>query len=91
MPLAVSTVTQSGQITLPKEIRNILGVKPHDQVALVSDGTRVELVAVPEDPLTLHDRGELWDRLAVARNDVAEGRTSPAGALTSAMREKYGL
>ena len=91
MPMAVSTVTKSGQITLPKEFRTILGVKAYDQVALVSDGTRVELVAVPADPLALHDEGELWEHLAVARNDVAEGRTSPAGALSASMREKYGL
>lgn len=45
----------------------------------------------PEDPLVLHEQGELWERLALARDDVAEGRTSPAGALTAAMREKYGL
>lgn len=91
MTMAVSTITQSGQITLPKEIRSILGVKARDQVAMVSDGKRVELVAVPDDPLTLHEAGELWEHLATARNDIRDGRTSPAGALVASMREKYGL
>lgn len=91
MPMAVSTVTKTGQITLPKEIRGILGVGPRDQVALVSDGKRVELVAVPPDPLALHAEDSLWDRLAVARDDVVEGRTSPAGKLVASMREKYEL
>lgn len=91
MTMGVCTITKAGQVTLPKEIRDILGVSIHDQVAFLSDGARVEVVAVPANPLALHNEGELWEHLAAARKDVEEGRVSPAGDLTSKMRDKYGL
>ena len=38
-----STITIKGQVTLPVEIRRVLGVGPHDRVAFVveEDGVRV--------------------------------------------------
>src|SRR5438067_1665344 len=38
-----STVTIKGQVTIPIEIRRLLGVKPHDHVTFVVEGGRVEL------------------------------------------------
>lgn len=38
MPAAVSTITESGQVSIPKVIRDILGVGPRDQVEFLSDG-----------------------------------------------------
>lgn len=38
-----SKVTSKGQVTIPIEVRRILRVSPHDQVAFVVDGDRVEL------------------------------------------------
>lgn len=42
MPMA--TVTSKGQITLPKEIRDALGVSPGDRVEFVRDDTGRVLV-----------------------------------------------
>lgn len=40
----VTTVTQRGQVTIPAEVRRLLGVKPRDKVAFTIEDGRVELV-----------------------------------------------
>ena len=42
----VTTITQGGQITLPAEVRRLLGVKPRDKVAFAIDGDEVRVVPV---------------------------------------------
>ncbi len=91
MPMAVSTVTRTGQVTLPKEFRDILGIGVQDQVVFLSDGKRVEVAAVPEDPLTLKSGNEFWDGIEQAREDYAAGRFMPAGATVARLRAQYGL
>jgi len=39
----VRTVTQKGQVTIPVEVRNLLGVSPHDKVAFVVEDKQVRL------------------------------------------------
>lgn len=39
--MSTSTLTGKGQVTIPKEIRNILGLKEHDLVAFVVRGNDV--------------------------------------------------
>ena len=91
MPAAVSTITQSGQVSIPKVIRDILGVGPRDQVEFLSDGERVQIVAVPKDPLTLGTREEFWERMARADEDYAAGRVARVHDVTDGMRDRYGL
>lgn len=91
MPAVVSTVTQTGQVTIPKVIRDILGVGPNDQVAFLSDGERVQIVAVPKDPLALGTREEFWKSVARADEDFAAGRFASAQDMTDSLRAKYGL
>ncbi len=38
-----STVTTKGQVTIPIEVRRLLGVNPHDTVAFVVDRDQVRL------------------------------------------------
>jgi AbrB family looped-hinge helix DNA binding protein len=38
-------MTTKGQVTVPAEVRRILGVRPHDQVAFLVEGDRVHLAA----------------------------------------------
>ncbi|HXG36150.1 MAG TPA: AbrB/MazE/SpoVT family DNA-binding domain-containing protein [Dehalococcoidia bacterium] len=38
-----ATVTQRGQVTIPAEVRRLLGVKPGDKVAFVIEGHQVGL------------------------------------------------
>lgn len=91
MPVAVSTITQSGQISIPKSIRKILGVGPRDQVALLSDGERVELVAVPKDPLQLGTREEFLARVDRAEDEYEKSGGRPASEVLGNMRNRYGL
>lgn len=91
MPMAVCTITQSGQVSLPKAFRDILGVKPNDQVAFLSDGERVEVVAVPENPLGLGTREEFLARVAKADAEYEEGKARPASDVSRNLRERHGL
>ena len=91
MPAVVSTVTQAGQVTIPKVICDILGVGPNDQVAFLSDGERVQIVAVLKDTLALGTREEFWESVARADEDYASGRTYSVQAMTESLRSKHGL
>ena len=42
----LSTVTSKGQVTIPKEIRDLLHIRSNDKVDFVLDGERVLLVPV---------------------------------------------
>ena len=49
MPKVVNrtALTKKSQITLPKKVREILKVKPGDQVSFQIEGNEVKVVAVP--------------------------------------------
>ncbi len=40
----VTTITQRGQVTVPAEVRRMLGLQPRDKVAFAIDGGEVKLV-----------------------------------------------
>ncbi len=40
----VTTLTQRSQVTLPAEVRRVLGLKPRDKVAFTIEGSDVRLV-----------------------------------------------
>ncbi|MGH2617682.1 MAG: AbrB/MazE/SpoVT family DNA-binding domain-containing protein [Thermomicrobiales bacterium] len=42
----VTTITQRGQVTIPAEVRRLLGVKPRDKIAFRVDGSAVRLMPV---------------------------------------------
>ncbi len=42
----VSAITQRGQVTIPVEVRRLLGLKPRDYVAFEIGGNEVKLVPV---------------------------------------------
>ncbi len=42
----LSTVTSKGQVTIPKEIRDLLRIHANDKVDFVLDGERVVLIPV---------------------------------------------
>lgn len=41
-----TTITQRGQVTIPAEVRRMLGVKPRDKVAFTIEGNEVRLAPV---------------------------------------------
>ncbi len=80
--MAVATLTSKGQTTIPKEIRDRLGLKPGDKLRflLEEDGRVVILPATlpvrslygilpaPERPVTLEEMDETIRERAVARS-----------------------
>jgi len=50
----IRTVTAKGQVTIPAEIRRLLGVGPHGRVAFIVEEGRVTL-APGSGPMTLED------------------------------------
>ena len=42
--MAVATMTSKGQLTVPKEIRELLGLKPGDKVDLLPSGERTVIM-----------------------------------------------
>jgi antitoxin PrlF len=38
-----STLTTKGQVTIPAEVRRLLGVKPHDKIVFVVDADQVRI------------------------------------------------
>lgn len=75
----VTTITGRGQVTLPAEIRRLLGAKPRDQVAFRVEGAEIRIVPVE---LTLEEvfgsveplrRPEDWEeRSRIAKEEKAE-------------------
>ena len=44
--MSITTVTSKGQITIPKNVRQALGLKAHDQAIFTIEGNRVILTPV---------------------------------------------
>jgi antitoxin PrlF len=47
MKAIVTRVTQRGQVTIPAEVRRLLGLYPHSKVTFEIDGEQVRLTSAP--------------------------------------------
>jgi len=78
----LSTVTSKGQVTIPKEIRDLLHIHSNDKVDFVLEGEKVVLVPVK----TLKDlRGAVQ---AEGKGDFALERTRAKTAVARRVREE---
>lgn len=78
----LSTVTSKGQVTIPKEIRDLLRIRSNDKVDFVLDGEKVLLVPVK----TLRDlRGAVP---AQGKGDLAEERARAKAAVGRRVSEE---
>ncbi len=48
-----TSITSKGQVTIPRDIRRMLGLKPGDRVTFVADGDKAILTPVHGDVLSL--------------------------------------
>jgi AbrB family looped-hinge helix DNA binding protein len=71
MPLA--KVKQRGEVTIPAEIREELGLHAGDYVDVARDGARI--VLTPREPTPRHQH--IGDALAEGLADARAGRVSP--------------
>ncbi len=53
----VSTITSKGQVTIPAEVREYLGIKTHDKIAFVLDEEGIVRLRVPRYPNIASLRG----------------------------------
>ena len=65
-------VTSKGQVTIPKSIRDRLGIAPGSEVDFIVDRSRVELVAAKASPrrTARRDAVEVWLREASGTLDL---------------------
>ena len=49
--MEIVTLNRKGQLTIPARIRKNRGLREGMRVALIEIGNRIELVAMPEDPV----------------------------------------
>ncbi|HLH60208.1 MAG TPA: AbrB/MazE/SpoVT family DNA-binding domain-containing protein [Ktedonobacteraceae bacterium] len=48
-----TSVTEKGQVTIPQEIRRIMGLQPHDKVRFEVDGETIKISRAPSKLLEL--------------------------------------
>jgi antitoxin PrlF len=53
----ISTVTSKGQVTIPAEVREYLGIKTNDKIAFVIDAEGIVRIRVPRYPDVASLRG----------------------------------
>jgi len=59
--MPVSSVTSKWQTTIPKEVRNLWGLKPHDRILYVIEGKKVILKPLKGNILDLRGSVETKD------------------------------
>lgn len=84
-------LTKGGQTTIPKEIRQALGVRDESRVYWqLKDGAAV-LSAEPPVPDAVASPEEFWDGIDKALNQAARGEVCKAEGLSESLRQRYGL
>lgn len=84
-------LTKGGQTTIPKEIRQALGMRDESRVYWqLKDGSAV-LTAEPPVPNAVSSPEEFWDGIDLALNQASQGRVHEARGLSDELRRKYGL
>lgn len=85
-------LTKGGQTTLPVAIRRMLGIEDEGRVYWIMEGDRAYVSATPaEPPLTIHSAEEFWERIAVAEEQIAAGKTHDARKALERVKAEYGL
>ncbi|MFO1141314.1 MAG: AbrB/MazE/SpoVT family DNA-binding domain-containing protein [Amaricoccus sp.] len=77
-----SAITAKGQTTLPRAVREALGILPGDRVRYVVEGNEVRLLkvrSVMELEGMLHDEGRAPASLADMDRAIAEGAAESGG------------
>lgn len=84
-------LTQSGQTTVPVEVRKRCGIPDGGRVYWIEEDGRTYISATPEPPLTVHSAEEFWNRIAESEGQYAKGRFLDAEDASSLLRKRHGL
>lgn len=84
-------MTKGGQTTVPKEIRDALGIDGSSRVYWIFDGSRAYLSAEPPMPLGVQSEEDFRSRLGEAEESAAAGRVRDAEDVSGELRDRYGL
>ena len=87
MEAAISTkLTKGGQTTIPRSIRDALGIEAEGRVWWTCEGDRAYLTAQPKVPLSVTSARDFWERIDEAREDISQGRLADAADLSAKLR-----
>ena len=84
MKQITTTITQRGQVTIPAEVRRMLGVKPRDKVAFTIEKGEVRLEPVPFSLESAYgsvkpsSKPEDFERVTQAAKDAKAEKTTRA-------------
>ena len=92
MATVLSTkMTKGGQTTVPREIRQKLGITENSRVYWTYDGSRAVLTAEPVLPNEVASDDEFWDGIELAMQNVRAGKLRDACSLSADVRGRLGL
>jgi AbrB family looped-hinge helix DNA binding protein len=83
----LSTITSKGQVTIPKDVRDQLGLKTHDKIAFVIEGDGTVHLRVPRFPTVASlvgiagtlERPVSWDEMRrIGREDALAKKATGA-------------
>lgn len=78
MEVSVGTLTSKGQVTIPKEIREILGVIEGDKLIFLVEGDRVTMRKVTSEKLSdILSRQKPWPETGVEFQERLRGEWRP--------------
>jgi len=78
MEVSVGTITSKGQVTIPKEIRDILGVIEGDKLLFLVEGDRVTMRKVTSEKLSdILSRQKPWPEAALEFQKRLRGEWHP--------------
>jgi len=84
-------MTKSGQTTVPKEIRQALGIEDTSRVYWTYDGERVYITATPIMPLAIESEQDYRERMQAAASSVESSRVRDADIVSRELKTKYGI
>lgn len=86
-------LTQSGQTTVPVEVRRRCGIEDGGCVYWIEENGRTYVSSVPvsDPPLAIHSAEEFWQGIAESEAQYAKGLSQDALDVYHALKEKHGL
>ena len=91
--MAITTMTKTGQVTVGKELRKMLGVKPGDKVYLDFKNGAVRIKRVPTNAEFLRDLDAIGTQKDIPKIDAEKAvrafRDGTSEAILADYRKKY--